>query len=54
MNADRVICINSENYPASLTVNETYGVLPDDEGMKHGMVRIIDDSVEDYLYYLDS
>ena len=50
VNRDRAICINSEDYPASLTVNETYTVLPDDEGKKHGLIRVIDDSGEDYLY----
>ena len=50
VNRDRVICINSEGYPASLTVDETYPVLPDDEGKKHGLIRVIDDSGEDYLY----
>lgn len=47
---ERVICVNSEGYPASLTVNETYAVLPDCEGAKHGLIRVIDDSGEDYLY----
>ena len=46
----RVICINSECYPASLRVNEIYTVLPDCEGTKHGLIRVIDDSGEDYLY----
>ncbi len=50
MNADRVICINSGNYPVSLTVNKTYTVLPDCEGTKNGLIRVIDDSDEDYLY----
>ena len=50
VNRNRAICINSEGYPASLTMNETYTVLPDDEGKKHGLIRVIDDSGEDYLY----
>ena len=49
-NTKRVICINTRGYPASLTENETYTVLADFEGAKHGLVRIIDDSGEDYLY----
>ncbi len=47
---ERVICINSEEYPASLTVNEAYTVLPDEEAAKHGLIRVVDDSGEDYLY----
>ena len=49
-NAESVICINSEGFPASLTVDETYTVMCDDDAAKHGLIRVIDDSGEDYLY----
>ena len=48
--ADRVVCISNEGYPASLNINETYTVLADDEGEKHGLIRVIDESGGDYLY----
>ena len=48
--AERVICISNEEYPASLTANRVYTVLPDAEAMKHGFIRVVDDSGEDYLY----
>ena len=50
VNGDRAICIDSGGYPASLSVNETYTVLPDDEGKRHGLIRVIDDTGEDFLY----
>lgn len=47
------ICVNNEDYPASLEVRKIYEVLPDDKAAKHGLVRIIDESGEDYLYPQD-
>lgn len=49
-NTERVICANNHGYPASLTVNTAYRVLPDAAAAKHKFLRIIDDSGEDYLY----
>ncbi len=51
MNAERVICIKTDGYPASLMMNKTYCSLPDDEAAKHGLLRVIDESGEDYLYH---
>ncbi|MGH8123743.1 MAG: hypothetical protein ACREPT_13335 [Rudaea sp.] len=45
-----VVCISNETYSASLEVRKLYEMLPDDEAAKHGQVRIIDESGEDYLY----
>ena len=50
MKARRVTCINNEGYPASLVKNTVYETLPDDESAKHGLIRVIDESGEDYLY----
>ena len=50
MNARRVTCINNEGYPASLVKNTVYETLPDDEAAKHGLIRVTDESGEDYLY----
>jgi len=44
------ICVKNEDYPASLEVRKIYEVLPDEKAAKHGLIRIIDESGEDYLY----
>jgi len=47
---DFVVCINNENYPASLELHKIYRVLPDEDAVVEGDIRIIDESGEDYLY----
>ncbi len=47
---DFVICINNQNYPASLEVRKIYQVISDDSANLHNMIRVIDESGEDYLY----
>lgn len=44
------ICIRNDNYPASLELRKVYPVLPDAEAASHHMLRVIDESGEDYLY----
>lgn len=44
------ICIRNDNYPASLELRKVYPVLPDAEAASHRMLRVIDESGEDYLY----
>jgi hypothetical protein len=45
-----VICVKNDNYPASLELRKIYEVIPDDKAEKHNMIRVIDESGEDYLY----
>jgi hypothetical protein len=45
-----VVCIQNDDYPASLEVRKLYQALPDEEAAKHRLVRVIDESGEDYLY----
>jgi hypothetical protein len=45
-----VVCINNENYPASLELHKIYRVIPDKDASVDGDIRIIDESGEDYLY----
>jgi hypothetical protein len=47
------VCINNEGYEASLEIGKLYQVLPDAEATRHGYVRIIDESGEDYGYSAD-
>jgi hypothetical protein len=45
-----VICVNNESYSASLEKRKIYVALRDSTAEKHGQLRIIDESGEDYLY----
>ena len=44
------LCINNAEYPASLESRRIYKTVPDQEASQAGMIRIIDESGEDYLY----
>jgi hypothetical protein len=45
-----VVCIKNTNYSASLELRKIYEVIPDEKAEKHQMIRVIDESGEDYLY----
>ena len=47
------VCINNDEYPASLERNKIYRLLPDKDAAADGDLRIIDESGEDYLYPAD-
>lgn len=44
------ICIRNDDFPASLELRKVYPLLPDVEAASHRMLRVIDESGEDYLY----
>jgi len=44
------ICIQNEGYPASLELWKVYRVLPDEKVAEHQLIRVVDESGEDYLY----
>jgi hypothetical protein len=48
-----VVCLRNDGYPAALELHKIYRVLPDRDAAKHGDVRIVDESGEDYLYPAD-
>ena len=50
MNAERVTCIKNEGFSVSLILGNSYEVCPEDKGSKYGLVRVIDETGEDYLY----
>ncbi len=50
MNGNYVVCIDNGNYLASLEVRKIYRRLPDDDASELGMIRVIDESEEDYLF----
>lgn len=45
-----VICVRNDEYPASLEVRKVYEALPDSTAASHHLLRVIDESGEDYLY----
>lgn len=44
------VCVRNDGYPASLELRKLYPVLEDAFGAQHGMIRVIDESGEDYLF----
>ena len=47
------ICVNNSEYPASLELHKIYRILPDEDAVQDGDLRVIDESGEDYLYPAD-
>jgi hypothetical protein len=45
-----VVCLNNQDYPASLEVRKIYQIIPDNRAGEHQLIRVIDESGEDYLY----
>jgi hypothetical protein len=45
-----VVCIDNDSYPVALEKRKIYIALRDADAEKHGLIRIVDESGEDYLY----
>ncbi len=45
-----VLCLKNRGYPSALEIRKIYQVLPDSKAEERGLVRVIDESGEDYLY----
>ena len=45
-----LICVENKGYAVFLEKRKIYVALPDSMALKHGLVRVIDESGEDYLY----
>ena len=45
-----VVCVGNAGYSAALEKRKIYVMLRDADAEKHGLLRIIDESGEDYLY----
>jgi hypothetical protein len=48
-----VICIDNTYFPASLTKYKKYELIPDSKAEEERMVRVIDNSGEDYLFSMN-
>jgi hypothetical protein len=44
------ICVKNDGYEASLEIRKVYDLLEDRGAEGHGLVRVVDESGEDYLY----
>ena len=47
------LCIDNTSYQASLIPGKVYRIVPDARAAKDDLVRIVDESGEDYLYHKD-
>jgi hypothetical protein len=47
------VCIENEDYEASLELHKIYRILADKDAEVDGDIRVIDESGEDYLYPAD-
>lgn len=45
-----VVCLDNEGYPASLEIGKLYRSIPDPEAEAEGLMRVIDESGEDYAF----
>ncbi|MCP4155381.1 MAG: hypothetical protein GY757_47085 [bacterium] len=45
-----VVCINNDDFPASLELHKIYRMLPDEDAAADGDIRVVDESGEDYLF----
>jgi hypothetical protein len=45
-----VVCINNKGYEASLEFGKIYQAISDEEAKAEGLLRIIDESGEDYAF----
>lgn len=45
------LCINNTGYEASLITRKVYEVIPDEQAEKDDLIRVFDESGEDYLYH---
>lgn len=48
-----VVCVRNDDYAASLEPRKLYRTLPDPDAAAAGLLRVIDESGEDYLYPSD-
>ncbi len=44
------VCLNNNDYPASLEVGKLYRVISDEQASAEGYLRVVDESGEDYAF----
>lgn len=53
MKTKYVICTRNDGYEVSLELRKVYKVVPDEVAEEDNLIRVIDESEEDYLYPAD-
>lgn len=53
MSKKYAICIDEGDYPVSLERRKLYEVIKDADASKLGLIRVVDESGEDYLFSQD-
>lgn len=48
-----VVCLNNDGHKASLDVGKLYRSIPDRAAAAEGLIRVIDESGEDYAFAAD-
>lgn len=48
-----VVCLNNEGYEASLEVGKIYRMIPDETANMNELMRVIDESGEDYAFAMN-
>ena len=48
-----LLCVKNAGYAASMERRKVYRALPNSRAEAHGLVRVLDESGEDYLYPAD-
>ena len=48
-----VVCLDNKGYQASLEMGKIYRSIPDEEAEAEGLVRVIDESGEDYAFAVE-
>ena len=44
------VCLDNNGYPASLEVGKLYRTIPDADAETNGLIRVVDESGEDYAF----
>ena len=44
------VCLNNKDYEASLEIGKIYRIIPDETAGINGLIRVIDESGEDYAF----
>jgi hypothetical protein len=45
-----VVCLRNDGWPVCLEIRKVYRLLPDEPGSRVGLIRVIDETDEGYLY----
>ena len=53
MKTQFAVCVKNDNNPVSLELRKIYRIIPDERATEHRLVRVIEESGEDYIYPSD-